>query len=224
MPKKQRKTSPSRPKKTARLASPPVYYPVSLDLDARHCVVVGGGRVAERKARSLVEAGAQVRVVSPALTPGLQRLKAAHAITHSARRFRATDVRAAFLVIAATDSEAGNARVRLACQGHCLLNVVDQPELSNFIVPATLKRGPLSISVSTSGASPAMARAIKDELAALYGPAFGRYLRRLYSLRPGAIERFATQTARARFFKSLATPRVIKMLRGGKLPSGKTGA
>jgi precorrin-2 dehydrogenase/sirohydrochlorin ferrochelatase len=199
-----------------RAAHPEQYYPVFLDLRDRACVVVGGGKVAERKARDLIKAGARLKVVSPALTPGMEKLKAKDAFEHIARNFRKSDLRDALLVIAATGDMALNRRI--AREKTLLVNVVDRPELCSFIVPSTLRRGPLAISVSTSGASPAMARAIRKDLEGTYGKAFGEYLGKLKRKRERAAVEISDPGERERFLKSLASEKVLAALRKGRLP------
>lgn len=197
------------------------YYPVFLDLAGRRCVVVGGGRVAERKVIGLLGAGALVKVVSPGLTGRLEREKSRGAITHAARHFRRGDLRGAFLVIAATDSREENQRIAAAAPA--LVNVVDTPELCNFIVPSTVGRGPLTIAVSTSGTSPAMARAIRKDLEALYPPAFGKYLKEAAGLRARAGSEIKDRRKRQRYLKSLASQKTIDALRGGRKPPRPDG-
>lgn len=191
------------------------YYPAFLDLTDKACLVVGGGRVAERKALSLLRAGARVTVVSPELTAGLARRAGAGQLRHVARRFRPSDLKGAWLVIAATDDETANHTVATHAG---LVNVVDRPELCSFIVPATVERGPLTIAVSTGGSSPAMARAIRRDIEASYGPAFGRYLRRLRTLRLRAARVLPPGRQREAFLKSLASERAVRDLRRGRMP------
>jgi precorrin-2 dehydrogenase/sirohydrochlorin ferrochelatase len=187
------------------------YYPAFLDLRDQLCVVVGGGNVAERKTLDLLRAGARVKVISPGLTSRLQKEKNQGSITHVNRRFRQQDLKGSFLVIAATDSEEENRKVA----GHkgLLLNVVDRPELCTFIVPATLRRGPLQIAVSTSGASPAMARAIRKDMESTYGPQFGKHLNKLKRLREKAVKEIKSSRERERYLKSLASENTVRMLK-----------
>ena len=128
------------PKKTHR------YYPAFVDIEGKKCVVVGGGKVAERKVRDLLRVGAKVSVISPELSAGLEKLAASGKIKHSKRGFRATDLKGAFLAIAATDDMEINRKV--AAEGsRMLVNVVDKPDLCSFIVPSALRRGPLTIRI-----------------------------------------------------------------------------
>ena len=186
-------------------------YPVFLNLEGRKALVVGGGRVAERKVGTLVRAGASVTVVSPMLTPRLQAGAARGAFRHLPRPYRKRDVQGAFVVVAATDSPNLNARV--ASHAPMLCNVVDSAVLSNFIVPSSVSRGDLCIAVSTGGVSPALARAIRLELQGLYGPAFGRYLERVKLERAKHLQQAKSPTARRRFLKRLGSRRILETVR-----------
>ena len=141
------------------------YYPISLNLTGRRCVVVGGGTVALRKVKGLLQHGATVEVISPALCPELEKLVTAKAISLLRRDFEAADLKDAFMTVAATAESSTNKKVAdEARRQWILVNVVDSPELSDFIVPSCLQRGRLSIAVSTGGASPALARKLRTRL------------------------------------------------------------
>jgi precorrin-2 dehydrogenase/sirohydrochlorin ferrochelatase len=224
----KRARKPSRSKAPSKEEAPQSrkYYPAFIDLAGKPCVVVGGGKVAERKVLSLLEAGASVKVVSPELTARLKREKSSGSIRHTARRFRATDLAGAYLLIVSTDSPSDNIKIsdKARAKGVPLINAVDMPEHCNFIVPASVRRGPLAIAVSTSGASPAMAREIRKELETLYGAGFGRYLERLERERARALDTIADAAERMRFLKSLASDKILKMLREGRSPEIKAPA
>lgn len=160
------------------------YYPVYLDLAGQKCVVVGGGKVAERKVRGLLEGGAAVTVVSPTLTEGLEDLCRAGRITHHSDRFHPKYLEGAVLVIAATDDPEVNREAAAEARARGLLvSVVDAPDQGNFLVPAVLRRGPLVISVSTSGLSPLLARMIRQDLERRYGPEYAQVLTAVGKLR-----------------------------------------
>lgn len=132
--------------------------------------MVGGGRVAERKARGLLDCQAKVHVISPALSDGLAKMHKDGILTWSARGYEKGDVKGAFLVMAATDDPVTQDTVLADAATHnILLNVADVPEKCNFILPARVKRGALSISISTSGKSPALAKQLRKELEAAFG-------------------------------------------------------
>lgn len=187
------------------------YYPVFLDLRDRKAVVVGGGRVAERKVRSLLTAGATVEVISPRLTSYLRDLRRADRIRCRLRNYRGGDLKDAFLVFACTSSVEVNTRV--AGDAAHLVNVVDMSSEGNFIVPSVVRRGPLIMTVSTGGASPALARAIRKDLQQLYGEEFSRYVRFLNTVRRAAMRSVPQSHRRRRFLSSVASEEMIQRLR-----------
>lgn len=142
-----------------------VAYPVVLDLRARPVLVVGGGAVAERKVEGLLEAGGRVTVLSPTLTPRLADWVAEGRIRHVARAYRDGDVPGYHLVFVATSDGAVNAAVARAARGAGVwVNVADEPRHCDFTLPSVLRRGALTVAVATGGASPALSRAVREEL------------------------------------------------------------
>jgi len=202
-----RENSPSK----SKVDKPHVYYPVYLDLKGRKAVVIGGGKVAERKILSLLKAGAAVTVISPEITKRIAKEKLKGTIRHIQRGYRKGDLKNAFLAIAATDSV--NINKKIFEDASCLINVVDSPSLCNFIVPSVMKRGPLTIAISTSGISPALSRSIRKELEKLYGPEFAVYLKLLDKIRKRAIKEITDKKNRSQFLKSLASEEILTMLR-----------
>lgn len=143
-------------------------YPISLQLKDRLCVVVGGGPVAFRKACGLLEAGARVRLIASELTVHVEALAAAEVIT---RPYLTGDLEGAYLAFAATDDRQVNIEiVREARQRGILVSVADAPEAGDFAVPALLRRGDLTVAVSTAGTSPALAALLRDRVAEQLGP------------------------------------------------------
>lgn len=187
------------------------YYPAFLNLTNKKCVVVGGGKVAERKITSLLECGARVLVISPELTAKLKKYKTSRSILHKPRQYRKGDLKGAFLVIAATSNDLANKAISNEAKN--LLNVVDVPELANFIVPAVVKRGPLQIAISTSGTSPAMAATIRKELEIRYSKEFGSYLSFLGRLRRDIQKNGYGKDDRERFFKKTVSQEILKLLK-----------
>ena len=146
-------------------------YPVHLRSEGRPAVVVGAGQVAMRKIRLLLDGGARVTVVAPDACPPVAAWAAAGRLRWRAEPFVPAHLDGAFLAIAATSSRRVNAEVaRAARQRHVLVNVADDPEASDFHVPAVLRRGDLVVSVSTGGRCPGFARAIKRRIDAMLGP------------------------------------------------------
>ena len=187
------------------------YYPAFIDLKNKKAVVVGGGKVAERKVRMLVKAGASVKVISPDITDEISKLTEKGVISHMKRNYRKGDLKGAFIVIAGTSSAEANARI--ARDAACLVNVVDVPSRGNYIVPSVVTRGPLSIAISSEGASPAVSKAIRKELEKMYGPEFRSYLRFLRQVRELATEKITLKRSREKFLKSLASEELLDMLR-----------
>ncbi len=194
------------------------YYPVFLDLRERPCVVFGGGRVAERKALSLLEAGADVTVVSPALTSKLQELSSSGKITHIPKTFDAADIEGAALVIAATGSPEVNAEIGRECRTRRVLaNVAAPPGESSFIVPSVVDRGALLIAISTSGESPALSKRIRGELEKSFGPEYELFLQRMSLLRSRLLGQMRDEAERRRIFQALVDSDVIDLLREGNV-------
>ncbi|MBF0505350.1 MAG: bifunctional precorrin-2 dehydrogenase/sirohydrochlorin ferrochelatase [Nitrospirae bacterium] len=187
------------------------YYPAFMDLRGKNCVVIGGGKIAERKVLSLLRCGANVTVISPFVTVVLAEYSGRRRIRHIKRNYRKGDLGEAFLVIAATSDEEVNREVSL--EAPCLLNVVDAPELANFIVPSVVKRGPLAFAVSTSGASPALAKSIRKELELLYDKEFGIFVDFLGRQRKNVLRGIADEQTRKRIIKQISGPGIIKKLR-----------
>lgn len=204
-----------RKEKTSDLSHPvlqTIYYPVFLNLKRKKVVVIGGGKVAERKILALLKTGAEVKVISPDITDKIKRERIKNRIKHICRNYRKGDLKNAFLVIAATDSPHINEQV--SQHAPCLVNVVDTPKMCNFIVPSVIQRGPLTIAVSTSGISPALSRFIRKELDQIYGPEFSEYLRTLRGIRTDAIKMIKDRRKRSQFLKTIASEKMIEILRG----------
>jgi len=171
-----------------------------LDLEGRRCLVVGGGRVGAEKAHGLLVCGARVTVVSPQLHEDLRSAE----IAWRPRRFRPDDLDGALLVIAATSDRSVDEQVHAAAESRGLLcNVADVPELCNFILPAVHRQGPIAVAVSTGGASPALAKRLRRDIAERIGPEHAELALELQRLRPQARERFATYDERRDYFERL---------------------
>lgn len=166
-------------------------------------MIVGGGRVAERKAISMCTAGAHVLVISPTLTPRLEKEKSNGTLRHIGRKFRKGDLSGACMIVAATDDPKVNARIAKDA-GATPVNVIDNPGLCTFIVPSVIRRGPLTIAISTSGASPATAKSIRLELEGRFGPEWEAYLADIMKERASAKAKIAEPQKRREHLKSIA--------------------
>jgi precorrin-2 dehydrogenase/sirohydrochlorin ferrochelatase len=177
-------------------------------------LVVGGGRVAERKIRVLLRCGARVTVSSPGLTPALEALVRKGALRHRAGPFHPEVLPGHSLVIAATDDPDVNREVARRAGGIVpLINVADPPEAGNVLLPSTLTRGALCISVSTGGLSPALARQIRHEIETRYGEEYGRAVELLAELRAKILQAVPEEPRRQRILRAIAEADLPRLLR-----------
>ena len=160
------------------------YYPVFWDICGKKCVIVGGGEVAARKAERLLNCGAEVFVISPKLTPELAALKDKNLISHIASEYSGDLIEEAALIIGATDDEKINARISSDARAKGIpVNIVDDPQKCDFILPALVQRGDLAIAIGTGGKSPALARHLREELESEYGSEYEILLNILGNMR-----------------------------------------
>ncbi len=198
------------------------YYPAFLDLRGKRCAVIGGGKVAERKVRGLLEAGAKVYVASPELTPALARMAHQGRIAYKRGPYEHLDLDGAFLVVAATDRPFTQKRVAEdAVRRNILCNVVDAPEQSSLIVPASFARGDLQMAISTAGASPALAQKLRQQLEKRYGREYAQFLRWMQAARTRLLERVSSGELRAKTFHRLASSGILRLLRSGRLKKAR---
>lgn len=176
------------------------HYLACLDLEGRPCLVVGGGRVGLEKVKGLLECGADVTVVAPEIDPELERLP----VRRRRKRYETADLTGNFLVVAATPDRIVNQQVFDDAEERSMLaNVVDTPEHCSFILPAVYRRDPIALAVSTGGASPALAKRLRDELGARIGAEHVALARRLRELRPWARTRYRSYQERRDYFEAL---------------------
>lgn len=185
-----------------------------MKLAGRTVVVVGGGAIAERKVRSLLECGASVTVISPRLKGGLNDLASQGRLVHRARTYQRGDLEgAALAIVAVNNKDTGKRIAEEAHRANIPVNVVDRPELCTFIVPAVLRRGHLTMAVSTGGASPAWARHIKRRLGTEYGEEFTRLFDTLGSLRLALMREIDDPALRRRLLLKLADDSILELAR-----------
>ncbi len=193
-------------------------YPIFALLKDKPCLVVGGGAVGERKVRDLLAAGARVTVVSRELTPALAALAGQGEIQHLPGQFHPEHLKGMALVFGATDDPAVNREVSAAAQALGIwVNIADAPELCSFIVPAQVRRGELTVAISTGGASPALARKLREELEQHLGPEYGPYLTVLRGVRDGLLAARRGHPDNAALFRRLvASPLKEALARGNR--------
>jgi precorrin-2 dehydrogenase/sirohydrochlorin ferrochelatase len=195
------------------------YYPAYLDLTQRLCVVIGGGAVAERKVKTLLRYGGDVYVIAPDLTERLEGLEERTEITAERRGYVRGDLAGAALVICATDSpEVTRAVFEEAVAEGCLVNVVDVPELCNFIVPSVVRRGQFQVAISTGGAAPAVAKRVRRRLAEEFGDEWGDYVDLLGRVRTVVMEHVTDERTRKAMFEKMADSDLLARIAAGERP------
>jgi siroheme synthase-like protein len=156
---------------------PPIFYPIFLNIQGKRCVVIGGGKVALRKVKMILDYGANVSVISPKPHPDIAKLSKERAIHLIQRGYETRDLKGAVIAIICTDVKEVNRKVAdEAKKAGLLVNVADDPEPSDFIIPAFFRRGNLTLAVSTSGKSPALARKIRMKLEKSFGKEYASLL------------------------------------------------
>ncbi|SEP13935.1 precorrin-2 dehydrogenase/sirohydrochlorin ferrochelatase family protein [Propionispora vibrioides] len=193
-------------------------YPVNLHLEGRHCAVIGGGGVAERKVRALLEAKARVTVISPVLTSWLQDRLAAGHLVQWAVPYSGQPLTGYFLVFCTTNRrEVNRLAAAAARQAGALVNLADDGEGSDFTIPSQVRRGDLLLTVSTGGKSPALSRRLREELAERYGSEYGLYLERLAALREEIKTVLADSKDREAFWRQALDEEILKLLKQGRI-------
>jgi len=193
------------------------YYPLFLDITGRKCVVVGGGNVAERKVERLLACGARVEVVGKSLSPLLAAWNGEEKVVHRDADYEDSCLADAFLVIGATDDETVNGRIARDARALGIpVNIVDDPALCDFILPSIVERGDLSIAVSTGGRSPALAKKIRKELEAVYGPEYAILLEILGELRGKVIAGGHPSDENRACFEAVVSSEILDHIRAGR--------
>ena len=192
------------------------YYPVYIELREQPCVVIGGGKIAEGKVEGLLAARASVTVISPELTPRLHELAEKKQISYFARAYQPGDLTGAFLVICATDQAEINHQVWEEATGNRqLVNVVDDTPRCNFIAPSILRKGDLTIAISTSGKAPALAVRLKERLQRELGPEYERFLELASELREPLAQHIPDFETRKALWYELVDSEILDVLACG---------
>ncbi|MEZ5079426.1 MAG: bifunctional precorrin-2 dehydrogenase/sirohydrochlorin ferrochelatase [Thermoleophilia bacterium] len=189
------------------------HLPIFVDLVGRTCAVVGGGRVAEGRVRTLLGHGATVRLISPEVCAGLEEMLGESQIEFRQRTYEVADIEGCLMVIAATDRRDVNAAIaRDAAEAGVLCNVVDRPEDGDVVVPAQVRRGRLAIALTTGGASPAVASVIRGRLEDLFGPEWEILLDMLAERRDSLIAAYPDTTDRSRVVREFLDGEAVERL------------
>ncbi|MGE7692623.1 precorrin-2 dehydrogenase/sirohydrochlorin ferrochelatase family protein [Lysinibacillus sp. NPDC094177] len=193
------------------------YFPIHINVEYKTVVIVGGGHVATQKVASLLPAKANIVVVSPTLDDSLLPLAESGQITWREKAFESRDLDDAILIIAATNDTAVNEAVQEAAQHWQLINRADAQAESDFITPATVRRGPLVLTVSTSGASPALARKIKADLEEQFDDVYDDYVCFLQQARLMIAAKFEKGQQRRAALQALLEPSLLEWTRSGEI-------
>ncbi|MCW2973929.1 MAG: bifunctional precorrin-2 dehydrogenase/sirohydrochlorin ferrochelatase [Thermoleophilia bacterium] len=194
------------------------FYIACLNLTGRKALVVGGGSMGIEKTEGLLAAGAHVTVVAPRVKPELEELAAEGSITWEAREYERGDLEGKIIAIASTDDTDVNIRVYEEAEERAMLvNIVDVPPLCNFILPAIVRTGSIAVAISTRGASPALAKRMKREIAELFGPEYSELAGHLNDVRGWAKGTLPTYQDRKVFFEDIVNGEVdpIQLLKDG---------
>jgi precorrin-2 dehydrogenase/sirohydrochlorin ferrochelatase len=193
------------------------YFPIQLDIPGRASLVVGGGGVGTRKAKSLIACGGKVTVVSPTATGELQDLAAAGALRVLQREYVGDDLQGMFLVMGATDDERLNRRIRTDAERlKILCNIADRPEQCDFILPAVVQRGDLIVTVSTSGRSPALAKKLRQDLQSQFGDEYTAFLDLMGAIRKRLLAEAHAPEEHKPIFERLVHSNILTWIREGR--------
>ncbi|MGA2333267.1 MAG: bifunctional precorrin-2 dehydrogenase/sirohydrochlorin ferrochelatase [Syntrophales bacterium] len=190
------------------------YYPLFLDITDRRCVVIGGGDVAERKVARLLDFGASVVVVGKTLTPGLEAMKKAGRISHIDVDYDQALIDDAFLVIGATDQDDINAEIsRDGKEKGILVNIVDDPDKCDFVLPSLIRQGDLLIAISTGGKSPALAKKLREDMEHLFGTEYQTLLEVMGQLREKLVVKGRSSDENRRVFEAVVHSDILKHIK-----------
>ena len=186
------------------------YYPIFLDVKAQDCLVVGGGDVGSRKAIGLARSGARVRVISKVFSPIIEAISG---IRLDCKSYEASDLDNVFLVFAATNNRELNKQIQADANARQILcNIVDAPAQSDFILPSVVERGDLVCAVSTSGASPALAKKVRQDLEQMFGPEYGDFLVLMGNIRKKLLDEGHDPKAHKKIFTALVEREIPNLI------------
>ncbi|MBI0580304.1 NAD(P)-binding protein [Neobacillus cucumis] len=187
-----------------------VSYPIMMNLEGKKAVIVGGGKVAERKIIGLLNTGAEISVISPEATKEIQRLVAEGKVSWHCRVFSAEDLAETSLVFATTNDMEINQMVKAAAGPHQLITIADDPDSSDFHVPAMVRRGRLNIAVSTGGASPTLASRIRLGLEEQFDESYEGYLEFLFTVRQRILEEVKDPSVKRKLLTAIVSQEFLK--------------
>jgi siroheme synthase-like protein len=197
------------------------YFPAFLNIRRKKCLIVGGGTVALRKVNMLLGCGANVTVISSTIHPDLAKLANKKIVRVIRRDYEPGDLKGASIVVTATDDKKINRRVAEdAKKARALVNVVDDPEPSDFIVPAVVRRGNFTLAISTGGRSPALSRKLRERLETMFGAEYSSLVALVEEIR-SSLKRKGTPVDAETWQDALEIDMILKLLRTGKRKKAK---
>ncbi len=197
-------------------------YPLFLDINEKPCLIVGGGAVAYRKAMSLLKCGAKVIVVAPELSEKMKKLVDSKKITYIDGFFKPEHMEDVTLAFGCTDMPEVNRAVYVVAMARgVLVNIVDQPKLCSFMVPAVVRRGDLSLAISTSGKSPAVAKKARKSLEKEFGEEWAIYLDMMGKARETVLKTIDDQARRETIFNNLADSDLLDKIKNDDMAGAK---
>lgn len=198
------------------------FYPMMVDIAGKNVLVVGGGYVASRKIKSLIEYGAIIKVVAPTLCEELKCLKKEYDFNWIARNYAPHELDGMFMVFGATDDLGVNRKVSTDAKDKGVLaSILDDTEISNFIIPSKVRAGDLTITVSTNGKSPMLAKKIKEELAQQYDEKYAGFLNILGEIRQLSLGTITERAIREKMFEDIVYSSLFEDYKLGKMPDLK---
>lgn len=193
------------------------YYPISLDVQNRHCLVVGGGSVGARKISTLLDCGASVTVVSPRISAKLNELAKKTTLIIKKKPFQFSDLKDKFLVIGATDNQELNQQIHAEAERLGILcNIADRPEACNFILPSIVKKGDLVIAISTSGSSPAFAKKLRKDFEKQFGNEYAVFLELMGAIRKKLLAKDHKPEVHKPLFEQLINKGLVEMIKDSR--------
>ena len=194
------------------------FYPIHVSIEGKKCLVVGGGKTAERKVSTLVRYGGKVVLVSPDATSSIRDHSNKKRIVWHRRSFKVSDLKGAFLVFSATGSEWLNSEIgREAKKRSIMVNLADNPEACDFISPSLVERGHLTVSISTDGLAPLLSKKIRKDLETYFGKEYRRYTELVAKVRQAVItENTLTAQEKKKKLQHLLSLPIISQLAQGK--------
>ncbi len=198
------------------------FFPIHLNLKGKKCLVIGGGKVAERKVEALLRCSAEINLISPTITDYLQKIVNRGIIQYFNRLYQQKDLDNCFIVISACNDKCINEKIAKAChQKNIPVNVVDDPSNCSFIIPSVLQRGALTIAVSTQGKCPMLSKKIREKIESTLGPEYAEYTELISEARQKIIQKIQCPIEKKRIMENILSKKIVQLICDGKAQQAK---